>query len=82
MWGKFVYREIIPQQRIVWIHSFSDEVGGVTRHPMAPTWPRESLSSATLAEHEGTDHTMMVNRAAMLLSMIPPFLDAPMPKAE
>ncbi len=35
MWGKFIYREIVPPQKIVFINSFSDEAGGVTRHPMA-----------------------------------------------
>ena len=33
MWGKFVYREIVPQERLVFINSFSDEKGGITRHP-------------------------------------------------
>ena len=27
MWGKFVYREITPPQRLVWEHSFSNEAG-------------------------------------------------------
>ena len=44
MWGKFVYREIVPPERLVWVHSFSDEKGGLTRHPMSPTWPLESVS--------------------------------------
>ena len=39
MWGRFVYREIIPPERIVFVNSFSDPEGGITRHPMAPTWP-------------------------------------------
>ena len=39
MWGKFVYREIVPPEKLVFINSFSDEKGGMTRHPMAPTWP-------------------------------------------
>jgi uncharacterized protein YndB with AHSA1/START domain len=39
MWGKWVFREIVPQQRIVMLSSFSDENAGTTRHPMAPTWP-------------------------------------------
>ena len=34
MWGKFRYREIVPQQQMVLINSFSDEAGGITRHPM------------------------------------------------
>ena len=36
MWGKFVYREIVTPERIVFVNSFSDENGGVTRHPMSP----------------------------------------------
>src|SRR5262245_59904437 len=45
MWGKFVYREILPPERIVLVNSFSDENGGITRHPMSPTWPLEMLST-------------------------------------
>jgi uncharacterized protein YndB with AHSA1/START domain len=53
MWGKFVYREITPPERIVWINSFSDKDGGLTRHPMTPSWPAEMLSSATFTEQAG-----------------------------
>lgn len=41
MWGKFVYREIVKPERLVWINSFSDKDGGTTVHPMSPDWPRE-----------------------------------------
>lgn len=44
MWGRMVYREIAPQKQIVFVNSFSDPQGGLTRHPMAPTWPIELLS--------------------------------------
>jgi len=47
MWGKFVYREIAPPERIVLVNSFSDENAGTTRHPMAPTWPAEMLNVVT-----------------------------------
>jgi uncharacterized protein YndB with AHSA1/START domain len=50
MWGKLVYREIDPPQRLVWVNSFSDEAGGLTRHPLSPTWPLEMLTTATLDE--------------------------------
>jgi uncharacterized protein YndB with AHSA1/START domain len=50
MWGKMVYREITPPEKIVFINSFSDEAGGVTRHPMAPSWPLEMLSVFTFEE--------------------------------
>ena len=47
MWGKFVYREIVVPERLVFINSFSDEAGNLTRHPMSPTWPLELLSTIT-----------------------------------
>ncbi len=53
MWGKFMYREIVAPERIVCIVSFSDENGGVTRHPMSQTWPLETLNTLTLSEHGG-----------------------------
>jgi uncharacterized protein YndB with AHSA1/START domain len=53
MWGKMIYREIVAPERIVLINSFSDEAGGTTRHPMAPTWPLELLSTFTFEEQPG-----------------------------
>lgn len=53
MWGKQVYREITPPSRIVLVNSFSDENGGLTRHPGAPDWPIEMLSTFTFEEVEG-----------------------------
>ena len=53
MWGKFVYREIVPPDKLVFINSFSDEKCGVTRHPMAPTWPLQLLSTFTFEEQPG-----------------------------
>jgi uncharacterized protein YndB with AHSA1/START domain len=50
MWGKFVYREVTPPQRLVFINSFSDEAAGITRHPMAPNWPLELMSIFTFEE--------------------------------
>jgi uncharacterized protein YndB with AHSA1/START domain len=53
MWGRAVYREIVPPTRLVWINSFSDKDGGITTHPMSPTWPREMLTTVTFAERGG-----------------------------
>jgi uncharacterized protein YndB with AHSA1/START domain len=53
IWGKMVYREISPRDRIVFINSFSDEAGGVTHHPMSPTWPLEMLSIFTFEDEPG-----------------------------
>jgi uncharacterized protein YndB with AHSA1/START domain len=50
MWGKFVYREIVPMERLVWEHSFSDENGGLTRHPLSATWPLKLLTTVTFEE--------------------------------
>lgn len=52
MWGKFVYREIVAPERIVNTVSFSDEKLAVTRHPMAPVWPLETLAE-TIFTAEG-----------------------------
>ena len=62
IWGKFVYREIVPPARLVLVNSFSDAQGGVTRHPFGPTWPIQMLSTTTLAERDGT--TMITIRWA------------------
>jgi uncharacterized protein YndB with AHSA1/START domain len=53
MWGKFVFREIIAPEKIVLVNSFSDEDGGLTRHPFSPAWPLEMLTTTTFAGHEG-----------------------------
>jgi uncharacterized protein YndB with AHSA1/START domain len=53
MWGKFVYREIKPKTKLVFVVSFSDENGGITRHPMAPNWPAETLTTVEFSEANG-----------------------------
>jgi uncharacterized protein YndB with AHSA1/START domain len=53
MWGRFVFREIVKPERLVWVNSFSDPEGGVTRHPMAPNWPREMLTTVRFADENG-----------------------------
>jgi uncharacterized protein YndB with AHSA1/START domain len=53
MWGKFVFRAIKAPERMEFINSFSDEAGGVTRHPLASTWPLELLSVFTFEAQAG-----------------------------
>ena len=53
MWGKWVLREVQPPERLVLVQCFSDEKGGAVRHPMAPTWPLETLSTTTFSESNG-----------------------------
>jgi uncharacterized protein YndB with AHSA1/START domain len=53
IWGKMRYREIVAPEKMVFINSFSDEAGGITRHPMSPTWPLEMLTIFTFEELPG-----------------------------
>jgi uncharacterized protein YndB with AHSA1/START domain len=53
MWGKWVYREIAKPERLVFVNSFSDPEGNVTRHPLMLDWPREMLTTVTFTEREG-----------------------------
>jgi uncharacterized protein YndB with AHSA1/START domain len=53
MWGKFTYREIVPEQKLVFIVTFSDEAGGVSRHPLNKGWPLQILSTVTFTERAG-----------------------------
>ncbi|MCW5259198.1 SRPBCC domain-containing protein [Verminephrobacter eiseniae] len=54
MWGKQVFREIVPNERLTSIQSFSDKNGGNTRHPMSPAWPLEMLATTTFEDIDGT----------------------------
>lgn len=53
VWGRWVFREIVPPERLVWVNSFSDKDGGIARHPMAPTWPAELLTTVTFDDEGG-----------------------------
>ena len=53
MWGRFVYREIHPVSKLVFVVSFSDKSGGITRHPIAPDWPAEMMNILELSESNG-----------------------------
>ena len=50
MWGLQKYLEIVPEEKIVLIQSFSDKDRNLTRHPMAPDWPLEMLATTTFAD--------------------------------
>jgi uncharacterized protein YndB with AHSA1/START domain len=54
MWGRAIYRDIVAPKRLVWINSFSDAQGGVTRHPLSKDpWPLQLLTTMELAERDG-----------------------------
>lgn len=53
IWGKFTYKEIARPELMVWINSFSDAKGGITRHPMSEHWPLELLTTVTFGSEKG-----------------------------
>jgi uncharacterized protein YndB with AHSA1/START domain len=56
MFGRFIYREIAPPERLVFVNSFSDAEGGITRAPfpqLGNTWPLEVLNNLTFTEQDG-----------------------------
>lgn len=53
MWGRFVYREMMPPERLVFVNSFSDENQAITRAPFDENWPREVLNVVTFEDLGG-----------------------------
>lgn len=53
MWGKFIFREIIEFEKLVFVVSFSDEFGNILRHPLSMTWPLVVLSTVNFIEQDG-----------------------------
>ncbi len=53
IWARFIFREIVAPERLVWLNGFSDEHGGLTRNPWAANLPLETLSTVTFAEENG-----------------------------
>ncbi|MEJ2668410.1 MAG: SRPBCC family protein [Deinococcales bacterium] len=64
LWGTFVYREILPPERLVYVSAFADEIGTAVPNPYASTWPLEMLNTLWLADQGG--RTMLVLRARPL----------------
>lgn len=50
MFSKFVFEDVEPQSKLVWIHGFADESGNRIRAPFAPQFPLELRSTVTFAE--------------------------------
>jgi len=64
MWGRFVYRDVAPPERLVYVSSLSDESAGLTRAPFKDTFPLEILNTLTLSEKVGK--TLLTLRGAPL----------------
>ncbi len=50
MWGLVTYKEIEKPKKLVYIQQFSDKDRGLTAHPMAPTWPKKTLTTIWFQE--------------------------------
>ena len=57
-WGKMSFKDIVPNVRLMFINSFSDENGGISTHPMAPDWPQELLTTISF-ENQGDTQTQV-----------------------
>lgn len=53
VWGRFVYREIEKPSRLVFVDSFSDEMGGIARAFFSESFPLEIFNVVTLTESGG-----------------------------
>ncbi|MBE7637661.1 SRPBCC domain-containing protein [Sneathiella sp. P13V-1] len=60
---KVIFKEIVPEQKLVWHHCSADENWNVTANPMMPNWPRILLTTVTFAEKEG--------KTSVTLSQVP-----------
>ncbi|MDX2019655.1 MAG: SRPBCC domain-containing protein [Deltaproteobacteria bacterium] len=52
MYGRGNYQKIQKPNLIVYTQSFCDKDEQPARHPLAPTWPAEMLTTVTLTEEE------------------------------
>ena len=50
MWGLQEFKVISPIELLVYTQVFSDEMGGIASHPMAPLWPKQMLTTVTLKD--------------------------------
>jgi len=53
IWGKYVYKEIVAPDKLVFTNSFSDENGTTIRAPFYSSWPLEIMNTLTFQEQGG-----------------------------
>jgi len=54
MWGKFIYKEIKPDEKLTYISSFADEKGNSVRAPFFDgKWPMEIFNEIKFTEENG-----------------------------
>ena len=60
-WGRWVFREIVPPERLVFVVSFADEAANAIRAPWDANWPLEMLSTVTFDDHAGIGRGTVVS---------------------
>jgi uncharacterized protein YndB with AHSA1/START domain len=61
LWGLWVFRDVTPPDRLVFVNSFADSAGKPARSPFDPAWPLTWLSTVSFAEHAGKGGGTVVN---------------------
>lgn len=76
-WGRFLYRDVTPPERLEFVTSFTDDQGNIIRAPFSETWPLEILNTVTFTEQDGrTTMTMRggpINASAAELAQFAEF---------
>jgi uncharacterized protein YndB with AHSA1/START domain len=62
MWGRFVYGEIFPPERLTYVSSFADQKGDLAPNPWLPDFPLELTNVLTLTEANGTTRLTLIAR--------------------
>ena len=61
IYGKALYVEIVPNERVVYYNCFADEHGNIISHPMVPTWPKQLHTTFLFtAEGENNSHFTVI----------------------
>ncbi len=50
MWGLATYEEIEEPAKLVFVQQFSDKDGGLSVHPLSPTWPKRMRTTVSLQD--------------------------------
>jgi uncharacterized protein YndB with AHSA1/START domain len=75
--ARFIFREITPPKRLVWLHAVADAAGNATKHPMAQALPAQMLVVMELAaEGEQTRLTLVKTPFEATAAEVDAFRDA------
>lgn len=62
MWEKSVFKEIIPQEKLIYIFSYSNEKAEIIRSPYMPDFPLEVENEVTLEEENEKTFLTVIGR--------------------